>query len=194
VSASESGSLRSLRRGGSEVQEEFVRANYAPLFRWLHWLSGEYEEAADLTQETFAAFWDSVEEGNASAEARVWLFAVGRNVWRNAVRCRHRVRRNLGNRVANAEFQDRRSDPALQAVLTAQCAAEIRSAVSQLAPDIAEAVTLRYWAGCSYAEMADVLSISPELARQRVFQGRKQLRRQLKAWAPDDAVGSWGSR
>lgn len=74
-------SLEALRSGGREAQEVFVDRYYTALFRWLHWLTGDRDRAADLTQETFATFWRCLHSADPSAEAHVWLFAVGRNVW-----------------------------------------------------------------------------------------------------------------
>src|SRR4051812_29967320 len=42
------------------ARELFVRESHEGLFRWFYRLMGSPEEAADLTQDTFLAFWDSL--------------------------------------------------------------------------------------------------------------------------------------
>ncbi len=177
-------SIAALRTGDRRLQEAFVDRFYAPLFRWLHWLSGDNEDAADMTQQTFAACWDSFDRADVTMDAQIWLFAIGRNVWRNAVRTRL-TRRRAREKEARLSIPCGRSDECgADPAIAAECAAEIRKAVADLPVDIREAVTLRYWAGLSYAQIAQTLSITPEHARQRVFQGRNRLRRRLEPWAP----------
>ena len=184
MSGVESWSLGTLKHADRGVHEEFVHALYGPLFRWLHWLCGDREEAADLTQQTFVGCWESLARADPSLKAKVWLFAIGRNTWRNALRSRLRDR-SVSNDGMRTEVVDSRTDSALEAAMTAECANALRHAVADLPEDVREAVSLRYWADLSYADIAATLSITPELARQRTFVGRNQLRGVLKAWAPN---------
>ncbi len=179
-------SLDALRSGGREAQEGFVDRHYTALFRWLHWLTGDREHAADLTQETFVAFWRCLHSADPSVQAHVWLFAVGRNVWRQD--CRQQQRRAATQEIPDGGLGDKReASSASEALMGAERAAQVRQAVADLSPDLREALTLRYWQGYSYSEMAGLLSISPELARQRAFQGREQLRCRLASWNSTDA-------
>ena len=61
--ASETGSgdaVAALRSGNRRACEAFVEAHYRGVYRFFTWLTGDPEAAADLTQETFAAFWASL--------------------------------------------------------------------------------------------------------------------------------------
>ena len=86
------------------------------------------------------------------------------------------------------EETDRGADGATpeNTLQAAECAAAIRLAVTRLPVELREALTLRYWQDHSYREIAEILSISAVLARQRVFQARNKLRRELNAWAPQN--------
>jgi RNA polymerase sigma factor (sigma-70 family) len=194
TNSAEAWSLATLQSGDRCLQEAFVDRFYAPLFRWLHWLGGDYEDAADLTQQTFAACWDSFRRADPSTDAQVWLFAIGRNVWRNAIRARDKRRRIREERVPFSKSQGANDTAEPDPLIAAECAAEIRESVADLPVDIREAVTLRYWVGLSYAQIAQTLSITPELARQRVFLGRNQLRRRLAPWAPISPEPAKGER
>ena len=177
------GILRSQDRGS---RERFVNANYDDVFRWIHWLTNDRERAADLTQETFLRFWESFDSGKSSMLARIWLFAVGRNVWRNFCRRRSRDARISIESVGEDALPEACGGRTpFESLAASECADEIREAVANLRPDYQEALTLRYWQDLSYSEITQILNISSELARQRVFQGRKLLREQLRAWAPE---------
>lgn len=175
-----------LQTGDRAAREAFVNATYADLFRWFCWLSNNRDSAADLTQATFTSFWGSLFTGDPNVDARIWLFGVGRNHWRNT--CRTKRRRGAA---ASEELNESKlgatpaSENPDQAAAAAECAQEVRRAVATLSADVREALTLRYWQDCSYDEIALVLQITPEAARQRVFQGRKRLARLLRPWAPE---------
>jgi RNA polymerase sigma-70 factor (ECF subfamily) len=72
--------------GDRDSREAFVRAAYAGLYRWFYRLVGSSDRAADLTQETFVAFWESLDRRRGEASPRTWLFAIGRNLWRKQAR------------------------------------------------------------------------------------------------------------
>jgi len=172
-----------LRSQNREVGEQFVDAHYTGLYRWFLWLTNDREWAADLTQETFLAFWTSLRTADGNAPAKLWLLSVGRNVWRNACRARRRSGELRSRELAHGKLQNDQSDGPLASSVRSECLADIRSAVAELAPEYREAVALRYWEDLSYAEISRVLDISEELARWRVFQGRRLLRERLKHWA-----------
>ena len=177
--------LGDLRVHGREACEHFVDAHYADLFRWLHWLTSDRDGAADLTQATFLSFWESIDAGKSSTEARTWLFSIGRNVWRNACRQRRKAGRASGKTIRDGDQTEgaREVSPVDRAEAVERATA-IREAVVELPFDLREAITLRYWQYRPYNEIAEILGITPELARQRVFQARDRLRRRLRAWAP----------
>jgi RNA polymerase sigma-70 factor (ECF subfamily) len=177
--------LGELRSGSLEFREMFVDTCYADAFRWFHWLTRDHDWSSDLTQETFRAFWESLDSGDCGTLARVWLFAIGRNIWRNA--CRQQ-RRNPPFSERAAELErfgvPNKEPPAADSISAEERAVAIRRAVADLPTDLREAATLRYWEDYTYSEIGAVLDITPELARQRVFQARKLLRDQLSSWAP----------
>jgi RNA polymerase sigma-70 factor (ECF subfamily) len=177
--------LSEIRSGGRQEREAFVEASYADLFRWFHWLTNDVDLAADLVQGTFLAFWESVGPGQATVEARRWLFGIGRNVWRN--HCRQKQRSPptaVGTFENDALHPTTKDDNTVESASAAESASEIRAAVAEMPIEIGEAVTLRYWQDWSYAEIAKLLEISEVSARQRVLQGREWLRRRLKKLAP----------
>ena len=185
--------LAELRRADAAALAEFAEATYVDLFRWFHWLTGDEHGAAehgaaDLTQATFAEFWASLakrpsSESAATAEARVWLFAIGRNVWRK--KCRQR-KANQHEALAEQDCAKISNNghasldsPAGQLITTEENEA-IRNAVANLPEELREAITLRYWQDMSYGQIATVLGTTENNARQRVHQARNKLRSQLK--------------
>jgi RNA polymerase sigma-70 factor (ECF subfamily) len=172
----------SLSLGNRIACERFVREQYSDLYRWFVWLTNCPHRAADLTQSTFAAFWESLSRPAPEASPRTWLFAIGRNQWRKELRD-HKSHSN-----GDAENEDPLNevcDDALspQEILEhREFAAALESEVAALAPDFREALVLRLWQDFAYDEIATVQGITPELARWRFFRARQLLRARLKAF------------
>ncbi len=152
---------------------------YAGLFRWFCRLTGSSDRAADLTQETFAAFWVSLDRIRSDVSLRTWLYAIGRNLWRKQARDQRNHREELpefvldgapspGRRAEDREFRE---------------AAE--RAVTELPDDLREAFTLRFWHDFGYDEIGAIQSVTAGVARWRFFAARRRLQEKLAAWDPE---------
>jgi RNA polymerase sigma-70 factor (ECF subfamily) len=163
-------------------REAFVRSSYAELFRWFCRLVGSPDLAADLTQDTFSAFWESVGRIRGDASPRTWLYAIGRNLWR-----KHRHRRTA----RTYDVPDRLESVAEDGT-SAERQAEDREfreaaerAVRELPDDLREAFVLRFWHEFDYREIEDIQGVTEALARWRFFAARRRLHETLAAWDPD---------
>lgn len=166
-----------------ESPETFVDANYQRVYAWFCWLTGRREAAADLTQETFAAFWSSLSRVRVR-EPRVWLYRIARNQWRKW--CRAAARPAEGDLLAAAPAGDE-PDPHA-GLVEAELAASVRKLVLQLPPHYRETVVLRYWSDLSHKQIAGVLGIPGPLARWRIHQACKLLRERIRQAQRDGEV------
>ena len=173
----------SLSAGDRTASERFVREQYEDLYRWFLWLSNCPHRAADLTQETFAAFWASLSRTTPDTSPRTWLFAIGRNQWRKD--CRDRKSHTSNGDDRGGDLLDQVADSARSPQEIAEhreFAAALEAEVAKLPPDLREVFALRLWQEFDYTEIAAVQGIKPELARWRFFRARQILRARLKAW------------
>jgi RNA polymerase sigma-70 factor (ECF subfamily) len=159
--------------------EAFVTATYAGLYRWFCHLTYSPEQAADLTQETFAAFWESSVRRGRGVSPTTWLYAIGRNLWRKRMRDRRSHESAMLDRIA----ADGRS--AERGAQDREFAEAVGLAVAELSPELREAFTLRFWNEFSYEQIGAVQGVEPGLARWRYFAARRRLQEALAAWAPD---------
>lgn len=165
-----------LRRRTPEACSQFVRDQYAGVYRWLYRLTGRSDVAADLTQESFAAFWESLGRDLPRAAPRTWLYAIARNQWRK--HCRQR-------RPEQAEAIEEVEAPAPSCWTSTEreeFATAVASALAQLSPELREAFSLRLWHEFDYAQIGAIQGIEPGLARWRCFRARRIVRERLKAW------------
>ena len=130
------------------------------------------EDAADLVSETLAAVWRSARRMPADPEAaRMWCFGVARNVLRNHERGRRR-RDALADRLRESialagtpAFSDDELD--------------LRSAIAELPPELAELIRLVHWDGFTVAEAAELLDVPASTARSQHARAKLLLREAL---------------
>jgi RNA polymerase sigma factor (sigma-70 family) len=62
--------------------EQLVSDHYDRLYRWFLWSTNSADNAADLTQDTFVALWQSLDRFDGRRPFTPWLYGIARNVWR----------------------------------------------------------------------------------------------------------------
>jgi RNA polymerase sigma-70 factor (ECF subfamily) len=165
-----------LRAGDGEACARFVRDEYAGVYRWLYRLTGRPDEAADLTQESFVAFWESLGRERPRVSPRTWLYAIARNQWRK--HCRDRQPEQ-----AEAVGEIEAAAPAgWMPAEREEFTAAVTAALARLSPELREAFSLRLWHEFDYGQIGAVLGISPSLARWRCYRARQLVRQRLGAW------------
>lgn len=158
--------------------ERFVREHALDLYGWLYRLTGRREEAEDLAQEALAAFWESIRRQEPPVEAKVWLFSIARNLWRQ--HCRRAARPQPESDALEAVAASGRS--ALETLEHDEMVEALERAVAELDAEFREVFTLRMWQELDYAEIAAIQGVKPGLVRWRFFRARQQLRARLKRW------------
>ncbi len=159
-------------RRGERAFERLYRRHVGDVYRYTLVLLRNPEDAEDVTQTTFLNAYRAFGRGERPRNARAWLIAIAHNV------CRQRFR-TASRRPLEVDLDD---DAAAQAVPdeTAPTAAEIRRALDQLAFNQRAALVMRELEGRSYAEIAEVLSLSVGAVETLVFRARRALREQLE--------------
>lgn len=173
--------LNDLIQADRAVCEQFVRDQYEGLFRWFQWLTRCPERAADLTQDTFAGFWQSLSRKVPNVAPRVWLYAIGRNLWRKECRSRRVRSREEDGHTTMEQLVGHETNPFV-AARDHEWAEALQAGIADLPEDFREVLCLRLWEDFDYEEIASVMGISRDLARWRFFRARQMLQKQLKGW------------
>lgn len=171
------GELDGLRAWRGDVCAAFVDRHYRQVYRFFQWLTGDPETAADLTQETFAVFWESIGriDPGSVPDLKAWLFGIARNRWRKRMRDRPPACEELESGLEVADATPGPEEVALAHLDSDQ----VMQAVGDLPPDLREALVLRVFQELDYPEIAEILGIGLSLARWRVHRARQRLRNRL---------------
>ncbi len=134
-------------------------AHYQSVFRLAYRIAGTREEAEDLAQETFTRLHRAVQTGSLHDKdperLRGWLFTVVTNLAYNSLRGQGRRQRRESTALgANGEVDS--ADLAERAEMRLA----VRQALRMLPERQVQLLLLRY-AGLSYRELAEALSVAP---------------------------------
>ena len=162
--------------------DEVVRQHSARVYRLAYRLSGNPQDAEDLTQETFVRVFRSLANYQPGT-FEGWLHRITTNLFLDLVRRRQRIRfdalpddtERMPGAAPSPEqvYADTYLDPQIQAALDA------------LPPDFRVAVVLCDIEGLTYEEISATLGIKLGTVRSRIHRGRVQLREALAHLAPN---------
>ena len=131
--------------------------------------------ADDATSETFLIAWRRIDQVPEGPDAVIWLYRTARgvvsNAWRSALR-----QKNLNRKLDSLGLDMVPTTDEL--VILRSDADQILCALSRLRTKEQEILRLAEWENLLPREIAGVLGISPEAARQRLSRARAGLARQ----------------
>jgi RNA polymerase sigma-70 factor (ECF subfamily) len=167
--------IRGAQQGDRQAFARLVERYWDGLYRWLYHLSHDRHTAEDLAQETFLKALNGLRTFRPGTNFRAWLFRIGHNTFANHRRSA-RPRQPFPEDLAADD-----EGPAEQA-LSRESLQVLGRAVNRLPPDFRAAFLLRVEEGLSFREVGQVLGITEETARWRVFKARQKL---MSALAPE---------
>jgi RNA polymerase sigma-70 factor, ECF subfamily len=151
----------------STTFHELYQRYSADVYRFAHWLTGNPEDARDITSETFARVWAASEEPRMDS-VKAYLFAIARNL--------HRKQWRRSSR--HEALDDAMPDPAARPDEVAGNHDEFRrslAAVQALPENDRAILLLRAEDEMSYEDIAAVTGLSVATAKVRVFRARAKL-------------------
>jgi RNA polymerase sigma-70 factor (ECF subfamily) len=171
------------QEGSKKAFDRLVRKYAELIFHLLYDLTGNYEDAQDLTQETFLRAFINIRKYRGDAKFSTWLYRVAYNLGIDFMR-----RRKRGLEV-DWESQERkgvleRFDPSDGKGYTGEREA-IEGALKTLTQSQRMAVVLHYYHGFQMREIGEVLGCSEGTVRVHLFRALRRLRKQLKDYSPE---------
>jgi RNA polymerase sigma-70 factor (ECF subfamily) len=158
--------------------EQVVRDHSARVYRLAYRLSGNAQDAEDLTQETFVRVFRSLADYQPGT-FEGWLHRITTNLFLDMVRRRGRIRME-----ALPEDYDRvpADEPNPEQIYhDSRLGADLQAALDSLAPEFRAAVVLCDIEGLSYEEIGATLGVKLGTVRSRIHRGRQALREYLAA-------------
>ncbi len=162
--------------------DELVRQHADRVYRLAYRLSGNPQDAEDLTQETFIRVFRSVQNYQPGT-FEGWLHRITTNLFLDMVRRRTRIRME-----ALPEDYDRvpAEDPNPEQIFhDSRLGPDLQAALDSLPPEFRAAVVLCDIEGLSYEEIGATLGVKLGTVRSRIHRGRQALREYLASHPGD---------
>ena len=183
--------IEKLRAGDADAFDKLVTRYSNDIYALLYRLTSDYEEASDLTQETFLRALRAIGGFRGDSDLKTWLYRIAINESRNRFRWWKRRRRekmvSLDESLGNSEstYQDVLADSSAnpeEDALRRERELILQNALKELPVIYREPVVLFDIEGLSYDEICKALDLNPGTLKSRLARGRQELKRKLAGY------------
>jgi RNA polymerase sigma-70 factor (ECF subfamily) len=176
--------VRSCQAGDEAAFAELVRRYQRQVANIIYLTLGDRSEIEDLTQEAFIRVYRAIDKFAFDSTFYSWLYRIVVNLCIDELR-RRKIKRTLSLDFFSEDRLEREEHSITQRsgvdeVLEQEKRATILSALDRLTPEYKTVIILREYNDLSYAEIANILQISPQAVKSRIFRARSELRKLLK--------------
>jgi RNA polymerase sigma-70 factor (ECF subfamily) len=156
-----------VRAGETDAFAEIIGHYQAPIIRYLYRMTGDYEMAKDLAQDTFIQAYKGILKTDAELSFKAWLYRIATN---NALQ--HHRRKKLLSFIPFTSKE--RNIPNLNS--QANCTGEslaLHETLLRIPEEQRTCLVLHFVEGFKYREIAETLGCSEEAVRKRVARGKR---------------------
>ena len=172
--------MRRVLEGDVNAFEDLVTEHEKGVYAIAQRMTGNAEDAADMTQETFIKAYNSLSSFRGDSKFSVWLYRIATNVCLDFLRSRSR-KPTVSLSVEDDDGEETQMDIAdesqspeqlLERGLTRDA---VRRGLKSLSPEYRQILLLREIQGLSYEEIAEALVLEVGTVKSRIFRARKRL-------------------
>lgn len=165
--------IMKMKRGDEAALERFVRKYYQIILNYCnyHCFDGSYAE--DLTQETFARFFEKLSDYRCMGKTLNYLYTIAGNL------CRDYYKKKKESLLEDEqkEPEDKAGKQEIDRVVEKNA---IEEALASLPFEMREVIILYYFEERKLSEIADILHIGLPLVKYRIRQAKMKLKVLLK--------------
>jgi len=189
---SEQSPLHAPDENGGLMFEEVVEKYHGKVFQLVFRYTGDYDEACDLTQDTFLRAYNAWSEFRGDAQIYTWLYRIALNLCHNHKKKRTRRQsmefldpETAGDEEADTwslgNVADERPQPLLS-LESEELRHRLHQALLRLPENYRTVIVLRDIEDLSYEQIAQITDSTLEAIKSRLFRARHALREQLEPY------------
>lgn len=155
--------------GDSDAFGSLVEKYERPIFNLAFRISGDYEDAMDITQTVFVKAFEKLDSFDPSRNFFSWIYRMAVNESLNFVRRRSRtvhVETDPPSRVPSPD----------ESIVLEESRTLLQQALARLAEDYRVVIILRHFLDLSYRQIGEVIGIPEKTVKSRLYTGRHLLR------------------
>ena len=166
--AAELDCIRRAQGGDARAFETLVDEYQGVLYHLALRMTGNPEDARDLTQNVFLKVWRNLGKYDAAYRFYSWVYRIALNEALNFVQRRKR-HDELDERTVSTD-----PTPSEETSLR-EARRQIQDALMELTPEYRQVIVLRHYQNLSYEEIATVVGIPEKTVKSRLFTARQRL-------------------
>ena len=174
--------MAAVQRGDDDAFAVLVRRYEAPLFAYLHRLSGQAADAEDLFQETFLRVYRKARRYDPKKPFRPWVYRIATNAFRDRwrrTRWRGEVALDAPGAGREASLRDAPGNRPDAQAHAADVAGALRRAVDELPPKLRAVFVMARYEELPYEEIAASLGIPVGTVKSRMHKAVNTLSKRL---------------
>jgi RNA polymerase sigma-70 factor (ECF subfamily) len=171
------------RSGDQDAFAQLVQRHQRRVFNLVFRMLQQYEEASEITQETFLAAWQGLPAFRGDARFSTWLYRIAYNCCMKQLELRKRDRALQVAMQAEHILQQRNADDRARDELEVHGFQDlIREHLSMLPAKYRIVLVLRHLQDMTYEEMAEILTMPIGTIKTHLFRARNLLKERLEAF------------
>ena len=172
------------QKGDRDAYGHLVERYQTRIYSFCYQFFRDRDIATEMAQETFLRAFRYIKKFDSSKKFSTWVYSIAKNICIDEKRKMDRSRTVPIEDVSPSSFQSSHQgqhlkDPS-QISLQLEDRMLLESAIAQLPDKYRAAIIICYFQELPYQEIADVLGLSLNLVKVRIFRAKKQLLEILK--------------
>jgi RNA polymerase sigma-70 factor (ECF subfamily) len=177
-------------KGEREAFAALVDAYKGTIFNLAFRMTYSYQDADDLSQETFIRAYRNLRQFDPRKRFFTWIYTIGLNLIRNHLKKHEREisRENAARRSSEEGIdQGAQTERDMMQVQEIRC---LKICLLKLPVDLREAIVLRFYQDLSFEEIATISGASLSAVKMRVYRGLDQLKQLMNKEGDVGIVGT----
>lgn len=181
--------VASWRRGELSSFEALVRKHQKRMLNIAFRITGDYEDACEVTQDAFVAAFRGIDSFRGEARFSTWLTSIAVNLSRNRLQQVQTKRRNeaysldgpsTGEDCDMVHERPSSAPSALDRLERLDLHEKLQGCIKALTAEFREAIVLRDLQDFSYDEMCAIIKVREGTVKSRLFRAREMVKDCLK--------------
>lgn len=180
-SISDAACVRRLQRGDIDAFEILVRRHEKTIFNLVYRMLGDYDDAAETSQEVFLSAYRAIGQFRGEANFSTWLYRIALN-HATTRRKSAALRQKRFVAIDGTDMIDSDQIGPAETLETKELRDRVQRALSELEPEDATVILLRDLQDVPYEDVARVLKIPVGTVKSRLHRARQALKAKLAAY------------
>ena len=181
-SISDAACVRRLQRGDINAFEILVRRHEKSIFNLVYRMLGNYDDAAETSQEVFLSAYRAIGQFRGEANFSTWLYRIALNHATTRRKSSAQRQKRLVVATDAIDMIDNDQPGPAETLEKKELRERVQCALSELEPEDAAVILLRDLQDVPYEDVARVLKIPVGTVKSRLHRARQALKAKLAAY------------